>query len=64
MIHVNADYCPQNHPCPVTRACPVGAISQVGFSAPIIDEEKCTGCGKCAKLCNVFSVKADYHKAS
>lgn len=31
--------CPQNHHCPAIKVCPVGALSQNGFSAPIIDEK-------------------------
>ena len=40
--------CPQNHHCPAIKVCPVGALSQNGFSAPIIDEKKCIKCGKCS----------------
>ena len=43
--------CPQNHPCPSVRVCPVGALSQKGFGAPIIDQNKCIKCGKCTKSC-------------
>lgn len=57
-IEVNAEYCPQNHPCPTVRMCPVGAISQKDFfSVPVVDEEKCTGCGICTTTCGVFSLK-------
>lgn len=32
------------------RACPFGAIEMIdGF--PVVDEEKCTGCGKCVASC-------------
>jgi len=54
MIQVREEYCPQNHPCPVVSRCPVGAISQQGYGAPIIDQEKCTDCGICTRSCNVF----------
>ena len=55
-INVNESFCPQNHRCPVIRKCPVGAIIQNSpFEAPRIDEEKCTECGNCIKLCNVFN---------
>ena len=51
-IGVEASRCPQNHYCPVLRVCHVGAISQISpFSAPVIDENRCTGCGKCIKYC-------------
>lgn len=43
--------CPQNHPCPSVRVCPVGALSQEGFAAPVVDMEKCIRCGKCVKFC-------------
>jgi ferredoxin len=50
-IRVEAGRCPQNHRCPAMRICPVDAISQNGNDAPLIDEEKCIDCGKCAKMC-------------
>lgn len=43
--------CPQNHPCPSVKVCPVGALSQNGFGAPVIDKSKCIKCGKCTKSC-------------
>ncbi|HKL58686.1 MAG TPA: 4Fe-4S binding protein [Sphaerochaeta sp.] len=43
--------CPQNHRCPSVLACPVGALSQKGHAAPVIDYEKCTSCGKCVRYC-------------
>jgi Fe-S-cluster-containing hydrogenase component 2 len=43
--------CPQDHPCPCVRICPVDAVSQEGFSAPEIDENKCIECGKCVRFC-------------
>ncbi|MCF7833254.1 MAG: 4Fe-4S binding protein [Candidatus Marinimicrobia bacterium] len=54
MIQVREEYCPQNHRCPVISRCPIGAISQNGYSAPIIDQEKCTDCGICTRSCGVF----------
>lgn len=50
-IKVIKEKCPSNHQCPAIRVCPVGALTQKGFHAPIIDEEKCTKCGKCTKVC-------------
>ncbi|HAM99867.1 MAG TPA: 4Fe-4S ferredoxin [Marinilabiliales bacterium] len=51
-VIIEQNRCPQNHWCPIMRVCPVGAISQDSpFNAPIIDEEKCTHCGKCARYC-------------
>ncbi len=56
MIIVRDAYCPQNHPCPVVSRCPFGAISQEGYGAPVIDKEKCTECGICARACGVFQL--------
>lgn len=50
-ILVNKRRCPQNHPCPSVKVCPYGALTQQGFSAPIVDMDKCVGCGKCVKFC-------------
>lgn len=55
MIEVSAEFCPQNHPCPVVRMCPTGAIKQEGFGLPTIDEALCTGCGRCTRGCMSFS---------
>jgi ferredoxin len=54
MIVIRAELCPQNHPCPVARVCPVQAISQKGFAAPQVDNEKCICCCKCTQRCSVF----------
>jgi Fe-S-cluster-containing hydrogenase component 2 len=48
---VKKERCPQNHPCPSIRVCPTGALSQVGYQAPEIDQEKCIQCGKCVRFC-------------
>ncbi len=58
MPTVIGNRCPQNHPCPLVRACPTGAISQEGFAAPVIDEEKCIECGLCAVSCGYRAVVA------
>lgn len=57
MVRIRRELCPQNHPCPVVRVCPVGAISQAGYSAPEIDQKKCTHCGICVQSCSVFSAQ-------
>jgi ferredoxin len=49
--------CPQNHRCPMIRICPARAIEQEGYGLPVIDESKCTDCGKCSKLCPTRAVK-------
>jgi len=51
ILSVNELRCPQNHPCPSVRVCPVGALSQNGYDAPIVDMEKCIKCGKCVRFC-------------
>lgn len=43
--------CPQNHACPAVGVCPAGALSQTGHAAPVVDADKCTGCGKCVRFC-------------
>jgi ferredoxin len=55
MIVIRKELCPQNHPCPVIKVCPVGALSQTGFGAPAVDNDKCICCCKCAKRCSVFA---------
>lgn len=42
---------PQNHKCPAVKVCPIGALSQDGFNAPIIDYDKFIKCGKCSNFC-------------
>ncbi|MDD3393757.1 MAG: 4Fe-4S ferredoxin [Clostridia bacterium] len=52
LAKINLNRCPQNHACPSMRVCPVKALTQENnFSAPIIHEDLCIGCGKCAKAC-------------
>ena len=54
-IVIRKNMCPQNHPCPTVHVCPTGAITQASpFSAPEINEEKCTKCGKCLHTCLAF----------
>ncbi len=48
---VKIERCPQNHPCPSIRVCPANALTQKGFSAPEVDQEKCVKCGKCVRYC-------------
>ena len=56
MIAVISEKCPQDHVCPMIRLCKQEAISQEGFQAPAIDDEKCIDCMVCVKKCphNVF----------
>jgi len=50
-IKIEAEKCPQDHKCPLIEICPVEAISQEGFNAPKIDQEKCIACGQCVASC-------------
>lgn len=50
-LNVVVEKCPQNHPCPSVKICPVGALTQEGFYAPVVDDSKCIRCGKCANFC-------------
>ncbi len=61
-ITIDAARCPANHPCPAVRICPVDAIiqEQVVTGLPVIDEEKCTKCGKCVRYCGMGAIQAEY----
>ncbi|MDD3903713.1 MAG: 4Fe-4S binding protein [Sphaerochaeta sp.] len=50
-LMVNPKRCPQNHPCPAIRVCPVGALTQKGYAAPVVNKDKCIDCGKCSRYC-------------
>lgn len=50
-LQIIKENCPQNHKCPAVGVCPVGALSQSGYDAPVIDHNKCIGCGKCSDFC-------------
>ena len=50
-LKILIENCPQNHKCPAVAICPVNALSQNGFEAPVIDENKCIRCGKCSNFC-------------
>ncbi len=56
IIRVNKNRCPENHPCPSVRVCPVQALSQVRFSAPSVDMDKCIKCGKCVRYCPMGAI--------
>jgi len=60
--------CVQEIPCdPCVDSCPVGAISMKDINAPpIIDYDKCIGCGKCVGICPglaIFTIKIKDGKA-
>ena len=50
-VTIDKGRCPQNHICPALGYCPVGALSQDGYNAPVIDADKCIDCMKCVKIC-------------
>jgi Fe-S-cluster-containing hydrogenase component 2 len=56
-LFVDKRACPQNHRCPILRVCPVEAMTQRGFSAPVIDEAKCQECAKCVRYCPMGAVR-------
>jgi ferredoxin len=56
-LTINPYACPQNHRCPIMRVCPVDAISQDGYSLPVINDAQCIECGKCAKYCPMQAVQ-------
>ena len=52
LVKIDVHKCPQDHSCPAVRVCPVGALTQDNkYSAPIVHEDVCIGCGKCAMVC-------------
>jgi Fe-S-cluster-containing hydrogenase component 2 len=51
MIKIINEKCPENHFCPSVKICPVEALTQQGFNAPKVDQEKCTHCNKCVHFC-------------
>ena len=55
-LKVIVENCPQNHKCPSVDICPVGALSQVGFSAPSVDNGKCIKCGSCKAACRFDAI--------
>ncbi|RLF53054.1 MAG: (4Fe-4S)-binding protein, partial [Thermoplasmata archaeon] len=60
--------CIQEIPCnPCVDACPFDAISMENINAlPIVNYEKCVGCGKCIEVCPglaIFVVKIVDEKA-
>lgn len=58
--------CPEEIPCnPCEAACPAGAIRIPGniTARPVVEVEKCTGCGNCISACPgqaCFVVDPDY----
>ena len=51
-LKIIIENCPQNHKCPAVNVCPCWSVkSEKIFEAPIIDYDKCIGCGKCSNFC-------------
>lgn len=51
--------CLQCIPCdPCAASCPTGAISMGGaiINRPVLDEEKCIGCGMCLRKCSGLAI--------
>ena len=56
-LKVSLTRCPQSHACPSVRVCPVGALSQNGYHAPVVDQKKCIRCGKCTGFCPMHALR-------
>lgn len=54
--YIDPHVCPQDHVCPLIVVCPVNAITQDKNGLPVIDDEKCIKCGKCARRCPKHAV--------
>ncbi|MDC7124690.1 MAG: 4Fe-4S binding protein [Spirochaetales bacterium] len=59
VLTVKINRCPQNHPCPSVKVCPVNALSQKGFDAPVVDQQKCIKCGKCVRFCPMRALRME-----
>jgi Fe-S-cluster-containing hydrogenase component 2 len=57
-VSVVVSRCPQNHPCPAVKVCPVGALTQKGYAAPIVDKDKCIDCNRCVDFCPMAALRS------
>jgi Fe-S-cluster-containing hydrogenase component 2 len=64
---VKKELCDQSPACPAKRICPEGAITQesssggglmnfLGGGPAVVDEEKCTSCGRCVSACPMGAI--------
>ena len=58
-LRISKTRCPQNHPCPSIRVCPTGALSQKGYAAPVVNDDKCISCGKCVRFCPMRAIRLE-----
>lgn len=59
MPKVVEEKCPKDHACPAVQICPESAITQDGYAAPVIDQNKCTQCGACIRFCPYRAFQKD-----
>jgi carbon-monoxide dehydrogenase iron sulfur subunit len=43
--------------CNAVESCPVGALKRGAERLICVEEEKCTGCGKCVEACRLDAIK-------
>ncbi len=55
-------FCRQCDNCPPADACPEGALERDGNGVVTLNEEKCIGCGICAKVCTYGAVNMGVSK--
>ena len=61
-IIITKENCPENHPCPVINVCPTKALSQDGFKAPTVNNDKCIDCNKCIFFCGYGAFQVNYSR--
>ncbi|MHA1712328.1 MAG: 4Fe-4S dicluster domain-containing protein [Candidatus Freyarchaeota archaeon] len=44
-------------PCSAEETCPTEALERGGEGLILVNEEKCTGCGKCLETCAIGAIK-------
>ncbi len=62
-ISIDTNACDRSPGCPARRVCPRGAITPVpggaypGANGYTVNDDLCTGCGICARVCPVGAVQ-------